>query len=70
MLDGRTNDNGHKLEQGKFWLDTSLKKNMSRESGKTLEHIAQRGCGGVSILREIQNPPGHGPFQPLGFYNN
>lgn len=42
----------------------NLKKKKSHESGQTLEHIAQRGCGGVSILRKIQNPPGHGPEQP------
>lgn len=40
-----------------------LKKNNSHESGQTPEHVPQRGCG-ISILREIQNPPGHSPEQP------
>lgn len=44
--------------------DISLKKKIkSHEGDQTPEHILQRGCG-VSILREIQNSPEHGPEQP------
>lgn len=35
------------------------------EGGQILARVAQRGCG-ISLCLEItQNPPGHGPEQPL-----
>jgi len=33
------------------------------EGGQTLTQVAQRGCE-VSILGDIQKPPGHGPGKP------
>lgn len=36
---------------------------MQCECDKAWEHVAQRGCR-ISILGDIQKPPGHGPGQP------
>lgn len=35
------------------------------EGGQTLARVAQRDCGNSLSLEIIQNPPGHGPEQPL-----
>jgi len=52
---------GYRLKHRKFHLN--IRKSFFYEGGQTLQQFAQRACG-VSFLRNIQNPTGHGPEKP------
>ena len=45
---------------GSIWTSGN---DSSREGDRALAHVSQRDCG-VSLLGDIQSPPGHGPRQP------